>query len=330
MKTFWRYAQAFSVAATLAILALLLTVPDLGLLLTWHLLIPIVPAILLVAPRAWRNVCPVAVLHQLPLALGRGGKRQFPFLAKHGMAITSAGLFLVIVPMRIPLFNSHPLALAVFIAAVVVVCIGAGLRYSGNGGWCSSICPVLPVERLYGQQPVIDLPHVHCSTCIGCVGSCYDMNPSASLVQLATPGGPQTVPETEASHPLRTATGLFAAAFPGFIVGYFTVDQLASLPFIYLWVLAASGLSILLVTIALRWIPMSRLLPVLAGTAAVIYYWFSIPDLAETVHKLSSVQVADPIVQIVRLMAIAAIGAWIVQALRGSEYEMEPGLQETV
>ena len=28
-----------------------------------------------------------------------------------------------------------------------------GIVFKGKSGWCSSICPMLPVQRIYGQTP---------------------------------------------------------------------------------------------------------------------------------------------------------------------------------
>jgi hypothetical protein len=35
-----------------------------------------------------------------------------------------------------------------------------------KSGWCSSICPLLPVQRLYGQTPFMLVRNSHCAGCV--------------------------------------------------------------------------------------------------------------------------------------------------------------------
>ena len=32
-----------------------------------------------------------------------------------------------------------------------------GLVLKGKSGWCSTVCPLLPVQRIYGQTPFVNL-----------------------------------------------------------------------------------------------------------------------------------------------------------------------------
>ena len=59
----------------------------------------------------------------------------------------------------------------------------------GKSGWCSTICPLLPVQRIYGQTPLMLVANAHCQPCVGCVKNCYDFNPRAAyLADLQRPG----------------------------------------------------------------------------------------------------------------------------------------------
>src|SRR5688500_11180747 len=155
----WSYLQMFAVVATLADIALLLFAPSVGLFVTWYVLIPIVPITLIVAPGVWRNLCPVAVISQLPTVMGRASRRRFPLKASRGAMVVSSLLLLAIVPLRPSIFNLDATALAIFTASVAVIALASGFAFRGKSGWCSSICPVYPVERLYGQRPIIDAEH---------------------------------------------------------------------------------------------------------------------------------------------------------------------------
>ena len=90
-----------------------------------------------------------------------------------------------------------------------------GMLLKGKSGWCSSICPLLPIQRLYGQTPYKLVANSHCTPCVGCTKSCYDFNPKvAFLADLNDPdpywGGYRK---------------LFAAAFPGLVLAFFNLPE---------------------------------------------------------------------------------------------------------
>jgi hypothetical protein len=47
-----------------------------------------------------------------------------------------------------------------------------GMLFKGKSGWCSSICPLLPVQRIYGQTPFLLVANTHCPPCVGCAKHC--------------------------------------------------------------------------------------------------------------------------------------------------------------
>ena len=55
-RTFWRLLQGVFFAIGVVILAALFLKPALGLHLLWNVLIPVAPALLVLAPGVWRNV----------------------------------------------------------------------------------------------------------------------------------------------------------------------------------------------------------------------------------------------------------------------------------
>jgi hypothetical protein len=74
----WHALRVLSVAAAVGLAVLLVVRPEQGLFLLWQLVIPIVPAVFLVAPGLWRNACPLAALNQLPRLAGFEGLAHTP------------------------------------------------------------------------------------------------------------------------------------------------------------------------------------------------------------------------------------------------------------
>ena len=57
-----------------------------------------------------------------------------------------------------------------------------GMVLKGKSGWCSTMCPLLPVQRIYGQTPFTLVANAHCQPCVGCAKNCYDFNPRAAYL----------------------------------------------------------------------------------------------------------------------------------------------------
>jgi hypothetical protein len=311
MNGCWRLAQGFSVLTALGVVALLVVREDLGLFLTWDVLVPLVPASLLIAPQVWRNLCPIAVVHQLPVRLGIGGARRLPVRVQRAAPAVAAALFYLIVPLRLTVFNESGPALAAFVLAVLVAAFVGAVVVTGKGGWCATFCPVLPVERLYGQQPVLDAPHAHCVACTGCIRSCYDLKPERSLGELVR--GRRTRPGV-----LRRPTGLFAAAFPGFVLGYFTAGDVG-VAGAYVWILGLAAASALAIGVAQRMTGASdrTAVRVPAAVAAGLYYWFAVPAIAEAAHAVLGVGVPSAwALRAVQGACVALPALWLADAPR--------------
>lgn len=85
----------------------------------------------------------------------------------------------------------------------------------GKSGWCSLVCPVLPVERLYNETPFVRVANRRCDPCVGCTKNCYDFNPLAANL-------------SDAYDDDATWAGyrrLLAALFPGFRIAYFGLSE---------------------------------------------------------------------------------------------------------
>ncbi|MFQ5568750.1 MAG: hypothetical protein ACE5G0_03685 [Rhodothermales bacterium] len=300
----WRAAQVVVLAITVVLIVGFFVQPDLALSVLWNILIPILPATFMITPVLWRGICPLATLNILPNGLL--GRRALTSGALPSVGALGIVLLVVLVPARRVLFNEHGVILAVVVIAVAVAAFALGTAFDLKAGFCNAFCPVLPVEKLYGQHPLLELNNPRCGQCTLCTPKgCLDLAPSKSALQ-ATGSAHQ-------SHAwLRSVYGVFAAAFPGFIVGYFnTADgALSTTGTVYLTVglwAAGSYLLTLLLVLVLK-IQAARMLAVLATAAVGLYYWFAAPQIAETLG------VADIGALIIRGAALALVSVWLWRA----------------
>lgn len=277
----WGWTQALALGAVVALVAALVATPGPALDVLWNGLIPLVPALLLLHPGLWRNVCPLATVNMLT-GTRRGRRILGARAATVGTSLGSVVLLAVLVPARRFLFNTDGTALAVTIVAVLGVALILGLTFEAKAGFCNAICPVLPVERLYGQAPLVETGNPRCQPCSLCtLRACIDLAPRKVVPQLLGP-------RRRSAAWLLTPFGAFAAAFPGFVVGYFTLGNvtLAEAASVYGHMGMAAVLSYLTVAgVVLLFRPAAAVaLPLLAATAFGLYYWLAAPGIADTWH----------------------------------------------
>jgi len=306
VKSFWQIAQVIVLVSTVVLIVGFLVQPDLALPLLWTILIPVLPASFLIAPSLWRGICPLATLNMLPNS--RMGRRVMPKRAIPWVNALGIVLLVVLVPARRFLFNEHGIPLAVVVIAVAVAALLLGTIFDAKAGFCNAICPVLPVEKLYGQHPFVELTNPHCALCLLCTPKgCIDLAPSKSAMQAL--GSAQ-----RSAAWLKTAFGVFAAALPGFIIGYFTTADgpLSAAPSVYLNVALWAGGSYIVVAVFVRLFKVRAAisLSVLAATSVGLYYWFSAPIIAAT---LGIVAVGTVVIQ---SAALALVGVWLWRAIR--------------
>jgi hypothetical protein len=301
----WRSAQAIGLVATGGLVAGLFVAQDVALFVLWNVLIPLVPLSLMVSPLIWRNVCPLASLN---LAWQRSGSGKLTNGLATKAAVVSMVLLALLVPARRFLFNTDGPVLAMVIVAVGVLALVLGFGFDTKAGFCNAICPVLPVERLYGQAPLLRLPNARCGTCSQCTTrGCIDLAPEKSVAQ--TLGSAR-----QSARWLMTPFGVFAAAFPGFIISYYTTADVAlsSAGAVYghmaLWS-AGSYLLVALVVGGFR-LPSAPVLVVIGGLALGLYYWFAVDVV------LTAFGVTDSLWPMVgRGLALLAIAIWLAEAL---------------
>ncbi len=273
---FWLIARSLALGTYLVLIVGLIVRPATTLNLFWGIGVPTLPVLFLVAPGTWRNVCPLAAANQTARVTGASRSAAPPdWLREYGFAIATS-LFISIVLLRKVLLTRNGPATATVLALVVVAAAAGGYLLKGKSGWCSSICPLLPVQRVYGQAPFVGVANAHCRPCVGCTKNCYDFNPKVSYVADMVDGDPA----------FRGHRRLFVGAFPGLVVGYFLVPDAGRLSVVetfgrtLLWIAGSVALFSALDTYG-RF--SANTLPPLFGAAAfTTFYWYGAPRFADS------------------------------------------------
>ncbi|WP_053227229.1 FAD-dependent oxidoreductase [Solirubrobacter soli] len=285
----WQLIRFGSIVVALVVAALLIFVPDTGLVVMWKVVIPLLPLLFLVAPGVWRNLCPLAASNQTPRALGITRAKTAPgWLKEYGYVIAFSLFIGFVVARKLGLSNNGPLSALLLLGAMAGAFTG-GMLLKGKSGWCSTVCPLLPVQRIYGQTPLLMVANAHCQPCVGCVKNCYDFNPRAAYLADLHEGDSYWSGYRK----------YFVGAFPGLIVGFFATPNVG-------WMAVAVAISIAsFATLVTFWKTSAHRLTSLYGAVAFsLFYWYASEILPE------------PLTWLARGCAIALAGTWFVRTLR--------------
>ncbi len=248
----WKLGQTFMLWGASALVAALIVALEAALKLFWNLVIPALPAILAFAPGVWRNLCPMA-----SLSSRTPGRKLSPALQRRLMQ-ASVILLLVIIPLRKVVLDASGAGTAAMILIAAGVAVVMGRLFDRKSGWCASLCPIRPVEALYGSAPAVVVSNAQCPACSRCVDRC---------------------PDTTADG-IRIPSIALAGIFPGFIWGWFHVSQGSDVMWAY-GLPAVCGALTLGWFLALRLVyPGRAVVRVFAALALITYYWYRIPALA--------------------------------------------------
>src|SRR5581483_296616 len=180
--------RVISVAAAITECVLLVADKHTGLKLWWKLAIPALPLVWLTMPGLWRNLCPLAASNQTPRLFKFTRGLTIPDWYREYAPVVGMIAFIALVASRKPYLNDSGVGTMLLIACSLAGAMLGGIVFKGKSGWCSSICPLLPVQRVYGQEPYVPIPNSHCQPCVGCTKNCYDFNPRvAYLADMADP-----------------------------------------------------------------------------------------------------------------------------------------------
>jgi NADPH-dependent 2,4-dienoyl-CoA reductase/sulfur reductase-like enzyme/ferredoxin len=299
----WHALRALSVASVLALVGILIWRPEIGLAVAWGVIIPLAPLLFLAAPGVWRNVCPFAALNQLPRLAGfTRGLVQTPRVREYAYVIGMAAL-LVLVATRKPLLNHSGIATAAVILGMMAFAFLGGVVFKGKSGWCSSFCPLLPVQRLYGQTPLLTVANTHCQPCVGCTKNCYDFNPTVAYL----------ADQYDDDRHYVAYRRFFAGVFPGFVFAYFNVPDPPAIGVgeMYLQFALYAGASLAVFAALETFLKTTPAkLPALFGIVAFnVYYWHAVPLLADAMERLTGRPEPEWAVWLVRSL-FAALSLW--------------------
>lgn len=273
----WRVAQGLVWVVGFALFLALVFAPKIGAAAFWNVLIPVAPALFVLATGVWRNICPLGTVSLLPRHLGISRSRRLPLEWQGKLHLAGVCLLFLIVPLRHIWLNTNGLATAGVLVVLALAAFTMGYFFEWKSGWCSSLCPVHPVERLYGEKVLFSPPNAHCGQCHNCVIPCPD----------STPG--MTPMAARARRSQRMASCLLVGGLPGFVWGWFHVPDfsggaLTTQHFLtaYGWPLAGMAATLAAFSILSRRCQPEReplLTSVFAAAAVSCYYWYRLPSL---------------------------------------------------
>jgi hypothetical protein len=300
----WHGLRGIVFIATACVIYLLLAAPNIGLTLFWKLLVPSLPILFVVAPGLWRNVCPMAFVNQLPRQFGISRMRPLPTWAKSSAYLVAIMLFFTFTILRRPWLHHDGSAVALMLVSVLLLALVGGIVFKGRSGWCGTFCPLGPLQKTYGQAPLLLVRNGYCDTCVGCLKNCYDFNPRAAIYSDIYDNDPW-----HADH-----HRFFVAALPGLLIGFFTIEDPSQtgvsifLRDMLVWPLLSIGL--FQVVRNFTRLSAYKITAAFGMFALVVFYWFAIPTMAAGIEELFGLGVPESIVMPGRLIVIA-IGLWV-------------------
>jgi hypothetical protein len=176
-----------------------LTPYPMGARLFWGMVLPVVVLTLLIlGHEAWRRICPLSFLSQIPRSLGIQRKitiDEESWLGKNALFFQFSLLF-VGLNVRLLLVNSDRLLLGVFLLLTVLAALTIGFLFDGKT-WCNYFCPMAPVQMVYSEPSgllgskahlappksitqsmcrTIDAEGQEKSACVACKSPCMDID----------------------------------------------------------------------------------------------------------------------------------------------------------
>ncbi len=184
---------------------------SLGARLFWSVIVPAAIFIIFVfGHEAWRRICPLSFLSQLPRALKLQRKRKIvnsgivsyelvsisedSWLGKNHFYVQFGLLFLGLTA-RLLFVNSNPVALGIFLVLTISSAMLVGFLFAGKS-WCNYFCPFAPVQAVFtgprgllgsqAHEESSPVPQSMCRTienesaCVGCKSSCIDIDAEQS------------------------------------------------------------------------------------------------------------------------------------------------------
>lgn len=249
-----------STSVLFALAALTFTHETLSLKLLWNMVVPVAPLLFLTATNFWVSICPFAFLQSLPARLGAGGKLRISKKMNTVLSVCGWSLLFVLVPLRHFLFDKLGIAAFSAIMGISLLCVSSGLLFQGLSGWCNTLCPVKPVEYLYGQFSLVSSLPDQCTKCSGCTPSCSRIG--------------------KLNWTDEKLLAYTAYMFPGFVAGFFLTNDIESLGRVYAIHGAFMALSFLVFSLLRLLLSHKVALKAAGAVAFIVYYSFAIPAIS--------------------------------------------------
>lgn len=169
----------------------------------WGMVLPLsILTLLILGHEAWRRICPLSFMSQIPRALGWQRKRiidENSWLGRNALSF-QFGLLFVGLNVRLLLVNSDRLLLGIFLTATILTAILVGFLYDGKT-WCNYFCPMAPVQMIYSEPSGLLSSQAHTapsksitqsmcrtinregqekSACVACKLACMDIDAEGS------------------------------------------------------------------------------------------------------------------------------------------------------
>lgn len=277
-RRYWRIAQYVMLAVGFALVALLQFAPEIGIKIMWNVIIPVAPALVTLAPGLWRNICPMSTFSLLPRRFGLSFRIKMPNWLHATLGVISVTALFLIVPLRHTSLNINGLTTVMMLATAASIAMMMGMFFEWRSSWCTTLCPIHPVEKLYGFAPALSVKNARCNTCQQCTSPCPDSMPSMT----PTLTGPLWVQ--------KQLGNFMVGSFFGFVVGWFQVPDFQGVVgtqevFIaYAWPLGGAIVSFAIykaIQDSIAKSPNARklLLKIFAAAAVSTYYWYRVPAL---------------------------------------------------
>lgn len=269
----WRIIQTLVWVVGVLIIFNLIFYPTIGLHLFWNILIPIAPGLLVVGVGVWRNVCPLGSTALFPRHIGFSKRKKLTIQQTSKLNLIAAIALFVIVPLRHAIFNTNGLATAVLLLSLGLISVIFGILFEWKSGWCSSLCPIHPVEKLYGLNNKLTLPNAHCNKCYSCVTPCPDSIPRINPFSL------------KKSNHYKIAGFAMIGGFPGFVWGWFQVPDyngitsIEELVAVFLFPIIGLIVTSILFLILNNFSQEKVLISIFSASAVSCYYWYRLPAL---------------------------------------------------
>jgi len=278
----WHVLRLISLAIFAILIGGLWHYPEISLAVFWGIAIPSLPLVFWLLPGLWRNLCPLAASNQLPRLFNFSLAREVPPTIKRYASVIGLVLLFSAIPLRKLILNDDAWALSIMLIGIISLAFIGGLLFKGKSGWCGSFCPLLPVQRLYGQTPLANVNNSHCAPCIGCTKNCFDFNPQVAYLADLYDKDPVMAGDRK----------FFAGMMPGLILAYFYMPYSPEIPAYQLYLqfgfycLIGIGAYQVIETI-LKFSP-QKCTALFALISINIFYWYASVILFQTITSLSA------------------------------------------